>query len=207
LGKAAGTLSYEIAETGPASATGDVLCFVDPSIEQGTDGWLEMLAGQAWQKGIGAVGPMILDPSGAILSAGYVLGLAGGVTSPYYGRAYHTTGVPLRLAVVQNVSAVPGWCLVIRNDVFRSAGGFGADASVGPYRDIDLCLRLMDKGFRNVWTPWAEVVLGRPVNADSPWPLERLRQRHPQRFARDPFYNPNLSLGQVDPIIAFPPRS
>jgi GT2 family glycosyltransferase len=79
-------------------------------------------------------------------------------------RSLGSTGVPLRLAVAQNVTAVPAFCLVIRKDVFQAAGGFGKDGAAGNYGDIGLCLRLLEMGYRNVWTPWAEIVMERAKN-------------------------------------------
>ena len=56
--------------------------------------------------------------------------------------------------LTRNVPAVSGACLALRMSAFRSVDGFSADDLPNCYYDVDLCLKLLDKGFRNAWTPF-----------------------------------------------------
>ena len=47
-------------------------------------------------------------------------------------------------------------CMAVRRTVFEEADGFDETLSVA-YNDVDLCLRIGARGYRNVWTPFAEL--------------------------------------------------
>ena len=78
--------------------------------------------------------------------------------------------------------------------------------------DIDLCLRLREKGLRVLFTPQAELyhhesatrgtVVTDAVRAER----ELFCSRWSKILADDPFFNPNLSLTNVQRAPAFPPR-
>ncbi|HBR56649.1 MAG TPA: glycosyl transferase family 2, partial [Blastocatellia bacterium] len=58
-------------------ASGDIIIFLDESVLAVSENWISELAGRAGGKGIGAVSPMILDDTGRIIHAGYLLGING----------------------------------------------------------------------------------------------------------------------------------
>lgn len=49
-----------------------------------------------------------------------------------------------------------GACLAIRISIFHEVGGFDKQLAIG-YNDIDLCLRIRRAGYRNVYTPFAQL--------------------------------------------------
>ena len=113
--------------------------------------------------------------------------------------------------------AVSGACLVMRRTVFNQVGGFDAEHLPVACNDIDLCLRVQEQGYRVLWTPHAELLyrhkasLGADdANVDEQArfqsEVEYMKRRWRQRLARDPFYNPNLSLRRGDFELAWPPR-
>jgi GT2 family glycosyltransferase len=61
-----------------------------------------------------------------------------------------------RARLHQNLSAVTAACLVIRRAVFAEEGFNEAHLPVA-FNDVDLCLRVGEKGYRNLWTPYAEL--------------------------------------------------
>jgi glycosyltransferase involved in cell wall biosynthesis len=188
-----------------AAAKGAILCFIDRSFAGGSEDWIETLAGYALRKNAGAVGPMIIGRDGRIVNAGYVLGIAGDVVSAFRGHRLWPSGRSIRLDVAQNVSAVSAECMVVSKEAFTAAGGFDASTFPDHYADVDLCLRLMAKNLRNVFVPFAEVTANPPEMADQE-SLEVLKHRHPTHFEADPFYNPNLTLEDVDLAITMTPR-
>jgi GT2 family glycosyltransferase len=61
-----------------------------------------------------------------------------------------------RLLYTQNVAAVTGACLLMPKAAFDEVGGFD-EAFVLAFNDVDLCLQVLAKGYRVVWTPDAEL--------------------------------------------------
>src|SRR5260221_14516788 len=62
-----------------------------------------------------------------------------------------------QLALARTLSAVTGACMAIRRQVFFEAGGVN-EANLGvAFNDVDLFLRVGDRGYRGVWTPFAEL--------------------------------------------------
>ncbi|HEY2705482.1 MAG TPA: glycosyltransferase family 2 protein, partial [Candidatus Dormibacteraeota bacterium] len=57
----------------------------------------------------------------------------------------------------RTVSAVTGACLMVKRSLWEEVGGFDERLRV-MYNDIDFCLRLRDRGYRNVYSPLAELV-------------------------------------------------
>jgi GT2 family glycosyltransferase len=62
-----------------------------------------------------------------------------------------------RLAIRQNYSAVTGACLLVKRSTFQQVGGLDIDLKVA-FNDVDLCLKIQQLGFRNVWTPYVEMI-------------------------------------------------
>ena len=80
---------------------------------------------------------------------------------------------------------------------------------------IDFCLRVKDAGYRNLWTPFAELYHHESATRgyeDTPEKMKRFKQeldcmkeRYGDLLKWDPAYNPNLSLTDLFQC-AFPPR-
>lgn len=184
-------------------ARGDYLLLLNPGALICSGDWLDELLNQAQRPEVGVVGARILDTDGCILQAGQVLGMAGPATSPFIGEALDARGYMQRLQVVQNWSAVSGDCLIVRKEVFDSLGGLDEHAFADELGETDLCLRADRNGYLVVWTPHATLML-RPAPAASDdsqqqeareAEQERFYQRWMSKVARDPAYNPALSLG------------
>lgn len=176
-----------------AGAHGDILCFVDGRCRATGAGWLETLVAEALQAGVGAVGARLLDARGRIRHAGYLLDAQAIVLHPWRGAPAAFAGIRNRALLQQNVSAVSAGGLAVSRAAFEQAGGF--DAAAGSFFDVDFCLRLLDAGLRNVWTPHATLVLAAPPEAEADAEAqERMRDRWGERLARDPAGNPNLVL-------------
>jgi hypothetical protein len=61
--------------------------------------------------------------------------------------------------VVANPGIVGGHAMVIERDLFERVGGFDVAGLPGALYDLDLSLRLLEQGYRNVYTPHAVFVL------------------------------------------------
>jgi glycosyltransferase involved in cell wall biosynthesis len=203
-------------------ADGAVLAFLNNDLEVISPEWLDEMVAQAVRPEIGAVGAMLYYPNDTIQHAGAVLGLTGpagkdGVAGhAFKGLKRGEEGQRNRARLVQNYSAVTAACLVIRRDVFEQVGGFNERDLAVAFNDIDFCLRVLQAGYRNLWTPFAEFYHHESASRgteDTPEKLERfageaayMRRTWARILDNDPAYNPNLSLQHEDFSLAFPPR-
>ncbi len=200
---------------GAAQARGEMLCLLNDDVDVISPGWLTEMVGQALRPEIGAVGARLLYPDGTLQHAGIVMGIGG--SAGHFCKhlpAQHST-MGLRTFVAQSFSGVTAACLVLRRQVFLEVGGFDEELGL-VFNDVDLCLRLRERGYRNLWTPFAtlyhyeSVTRGRDDRPDNAGPfrrnLARLRSRWGESLLTDPAYNPNLTLEREDCGLAFPPR-
>ena len=198
-----------------ARARGSLLCFLNNDTEVISPDWLEEMVSLAVRDGVGAVGAMLYYPSNTMQHAGVVLGLGGIASHPHRGERRGMPGNYGRAALTQTMSAVTAACMVLRKDTFEAVGGFDETLAVA-YNDVDLCLRLGARGFRSVWTPYAELYHFESVSrgddlhgANLPRfraESQAMRDRWQGLLDADPYYNPNLSLTRADLWFAYPPR-
>ncbi len=205
------------------AATGNILAFLNNDLEVITPDWLEEMVSHAVRPEIGCVGAMLYYPDDTIQHAGAILGLTGPAGKDgVAGHAFKCfprgdEGQRNRLRLVQNYSAVTAACLVIRRDLFESVGGFNERDLAVAFNDIDLCLRVLKSGHRNLWTPFAEFYHHESASRgaeDTPEKVARfqsevryMRTHYARLLDRDPAYNVNLSLHHEDFSLSFPTRS
>jgi GT2 family glycosyltransferase len=191
-----------------ATSDGEMLLFLNDDTEVTTPDWLEALLEQAQRPSIGAVGPLLLYPSGRVQHGGVMLGPGGVAVHAHQGKDPRTAGYFGRLIAVTNVAAVTGACLMCRRKVFEQVGGFDESLPVA-FNDVDLCLRFLDVGLRNVYTPHARLIHreseSRGYDHADPAKLERLlgagermRARWGGLIADDPYYSPHLTRHAED---------
>ncbi len=196
-------------------AQGDIIALLNNDIEVLGDSWLEEMVAIAVRPGIGAVGAMLIYPDRTVQHAGIVVGLGGIAGHPHRTARYDDGGYQGRLQLMQNYSAVTGACLVVKKARYLEVGGMDEDLAVA-YNDVDFCLKLRDKGYRNIWTPDAVLLHKESASRgyeDDPAKKARLAReaaKVSQKWAHwiedDPCYNPNLSLLSDDFRVAWPPR-
>lgn len=194
---------------------GELLCFLDAGLLPDTEDWLEELVGQAERSEIGAVGPMQLGAAGNIQAALTVLcGNPGGsqVSWSFYQSLHpQEKGIAGRAALQQNVTVLAERCLILRTEVFNAVNGFDAENFPNKLFELDLCLRLVEAGYRNVWTPYARMVstgaLCTGFETCNQHEAELFRKQWQAFVDHDPAHNPNLACSGEWPFPAFPPRS
>ena len=175
---------------------GDVLVFLNSDTKLLSPDWLQDLVGFATQADIGAVGAKLHYRNGSIQHAGVVVGVNGFAAHVFDGE--HESFVPSHvIRHTRNVSAVTAACLAIERTKFDHVGGFD-EQFVVTGQDVDLCLRLMKAGYRNVFSPAVELFhYHRQSRADRPIPRgdEVLSLRRYQPYVRDGdrYWNLNLS--------------
>jgi GT2 family glycosyltransferase len=58
---------------------------------------------------------------------------------------------------IRNPDAVTAATLVVKRELFDLVGGFDSEHLKIAFNDVDLCLKIAAKGYRCLWTPYAEL--------------------------------------------------
>ena len=192
---------------GVTHARGEVVCLLNNDIEVITPDWLEELLSFAIRPDVGAVGARLWYPDGTLQHGGVIVGLDGVAQHAHHRLPRGHSGYFGRASLHQELCAVTGACLMIRRKLFDEVGGLEEQLAVA-FNDIDFCLRLRAAGYRNIWTPFAELIHHESAsrgNEDNPEKISRLQRethiiysRWEKTLEHDPFYNPNLSKTMAD---------
>lgn len=176
-------------------AKGDYLLLLSPDAAAIDGAWLDELVNHAVRPEVGAVGAKLLSADGKVRHAGLILGLEGTVGRSFLGESLEAPGYMQRLQVDQNYSALSGECLMLCKELFIEAGGFDEGPLSARWGDVDLCLRLQQAGYMNVWTPRARLLVDTSAGSEpAPADEDTLFAKWLPQLARDPAYNPGFSL-------------
>ncbi|TXH66921.1 MAG: glycosyltransferase [Thiothrix sp.] len=185
-------------------AKGSIVGLINNDIEVINSNWLTEMLRQACRPEIACVGAKLYYPDGRIQHAGVILGSGGGSGHAHRYYAGDAEGYMGRLNLVQNFSAVTGACLLVRKSLYEAVGGLNEVDLPIAWSDIDLCLKLKQRGYRNLWTPYAELYHHESVSRGR----DRTKQQRKRYLAekaymqrtwgewmyQDPCYNPNLTV-------------
>ncbi len=190
----------------------EIICLLNNDTRVINESWLDELVMHAVRPSIGPVGAKLLFPHDHVQHAGIVLGI-GGIGSEAFKYIHKSDdGYIHRAFLIGNYSAVTGACMAMRKSVWREVGGFDEQNTPNSYSDVDFCLRCSENGYRSVFTPFAQLVHEQSASRgpdNSPafdTAVSNMKQRWGDKIARDPYYNPNLSLEREDFTLSFPPR-
>lgn len=197
-------------------ARGEILCLLNDDTEVTHPGWLKELVSYAVQPEIGAVGARLWYANDQLQHGGIVLGIAGIAGHAHRGLQKGLTGYRERAVLAQNMSAVTGACLAVRQDVYAQVGGLDEVVFPVAFNDVDFCLKLLAAGYRNVWTPYAELLHRESFSRGQEDSLEKknrfaketeeINRKWGDMLHADPAYNPNLSLLSEQFELSYPPR-
>lgn len=199
-----------------AIANGEYVALVNNDIEVISPGWLTEMVGLAAQPGVGAVGARLLYGNTSLQHGGVVLGIGGVAGHAHKHFPRQDPGYMGRAKLLQTVSAVTAACLVVKKQIFEQLGGLNEQSLKVAFNDIDFCLRIREAGYRNIWTPHAELFHHESVTRGSDaapgkrdriaQEFEYMRARWGESLTQDTAYNPNLTLEYEDFGLAWPPR-
>jgi GT2 family glycosyltransferase len=193
------------------SCSSGLLCFLNNDIEIRHTDWLSIMAHQAMHDEVGAVGAQLLYPDGLIQHAGVVIGIGGAAAHAHRTLHPQAEGYFQRHRLPQFVCAVTAACMVMRRDRFEAVKGFDEERFAVSFNDVDLCLRLRDKGWEILYEPRASLVhhesVSRGLDHDPQRAARQAREvralqqlwhtgdRHPDKghSSSDPFHHPGLS--------------
>ena len=183
-------------------ATGQYVCLLNNDTEIITDKWLTIMMGYAHLKHVGCVGPKLLYPDQTVQHGGVILGLGGVASHAYIAASRYDLGDYGRLRVPYNYAAVTAACLLISKDKYLKVNGLEEDLRVA-YNDIDFNIKLLEKGYYNVFLPQVELFHFESKSRgydNTPEKYERFKIESEYMYNKwnkilndDPYYNDNYS--------------
>lgn len=172
-----------------------------------TDDWGYRLASNSLRPGIGCVGAKLLFPDNTVQHAGVVLGVGGIAGHAFKYYACEASSHCSRLQLSQEYAAVTAACLAISRQNWKELGGLDNNNLHVNYNDVDLCLRSLAHGLRNLYLPdvmlyhYESKTRGKPSGpAYSQWKREQkyMLKRWHYLLKNDPYYHPCLTLDSED---------
>ncbi|MGD9700700.1 glycosyltransferase family 2 protein, partial [Acinetobacter sp.] len=202
-----------------SSARGSILALLNNDVEVISANWLSEMVSMVLQPGVGAVGASLWYPNKTLQHGGVILGLGAARVA---GHAHHR--IPMghhgyfgRASLISSFSAVSAACLVVEKKLFQKVGGLNEDDLPVAFNDVDLCLRILAAGYRNVLNPNATLFHHESATRgleDTPEKQARfdkevqyMKERWGDTLLTDPAYSPNLTLDYEDFSLAWPPRA
>ena len=187
---------------GAKESDGELLLFLNDDVEITDAGWLTELVKQAQRSCVGTVGALLYYPEGMLQHAGVFLVDTGGGCAHLFHKMAPSSELRGNLHnLVREVSANTGACLLVSRENFAAVGGFDEGLAVVG-NDIDLCLKLRQKGLVNIWTPRCSLIHNESISRKASVPKEDealMWNKWGELFrSGDEYYNPNLTLTGVD---------
>jgi GT2 family glycosyltransferase/SAM-dependent methyltransferase/glycosyltransferase involved in cell wall biosynthesis len=200
-------------------ARGELLLLLNNDTAVLHEQWLDEMISHALRPDVGAVGARLLYPNSQVQHDGIILGLLGlPADHVYCGQDSEEPGYFGRAQLTQNFSAVTAACMLVRKDLYQSVGGLDEKNLKVAYNDVDFCLKLREKGYRVVWTPYASLLhegsksQREDVDGNKSRRLEMflaesqyMFDKWPRQIAFDPAYNRNLCLNDRSVLIEISP--
>ena len=190
-----------------ARSKADIIVLVNNDVEVISENWLSEMVSHASRPDVGCVGAKLYYSNGTIQHGGVIIGIgqvAGHAHKYFPGES---PGYVDRLQYTQQVTAVTAACLAVRRNIYNKVGGLNEQDLTIAFNDVDFCLRVHARGFRNIFAPIAELYHHESISRgseDSPEKQQRfkkeidymLRQydiQNIEELPNDLFYNPNLT--------------
>lgn len=198
-------------------AKGDLIGLINNDIEVISRDWLSEMVSHALRPGIGAFGAKLWYPDDTLQHGGVVIGFGGVAGHVFKRMPKNDCGYFRRAEVIQSYSAVTAACLIVQKKIYHQVGGLNeADLKIA-FNDVDFCLRIVDAGYRNIYTPFAELYHHESATRgyeDTPekrarftGEIDYMKERWGDKLMNDPAYSHNLTLSYEDFSLAWPPRT
>jgi len=181
---------------------GEYVLFLNNDTKVISKNWLTELARFCQRKNTGAVGARLLYEDMTIQHAGIIVGMTG-VAGHCFKNLPKDQIHHFSYGMEKNMSACTAACLLVKKSVFKEIKGFNEKDFKVAFNDIDLCLRIRQKGFLIVYNPYCELIHYESKSRgyeNSPEKLKRFKQeiasfksQWKENANKDEYYNINLS--------------
>ena len=192
---------------GVKNSSGEYLLFLNDDTKITDTMWLTKMLGQAMLPYSGAIGAKLLFGDRTTIQHCGVINNVG-PTHAFWGfndAAYYYFG---RNIYVYNYLGVTAACLCVKRSKFEEVSGFNEELTIC-YNDVDLCYKLVEKGYYNTVRNDVVLIHYESVSRGSDYQDEATKSRllkersllesmHPNFVKYDPFYNVNLTSQKVD---------
>lgn len=159
-----------------------LLCFLNNDIEISQADWLSQQLPLAERSDVGAVGCVLLYPDSSIQHAGIALDELAIARHIGHGEAKDYLSQQ-GIEQVYAVDAATAACLFMRRELFLRLGGFNEQNLAVAFNDVDLCLRISDKGLPILLNPGVALVHHESVSRKSDvLPANRGRAQEEYRY-------------------------
>lgn len=194
-----------------SKAKGKYVLLLNNDTEVITPDWIESMLEHSQRSEIGAVGAKLLYPNNTIQHAGVIIGIGGVANHASLNlpdSSYQTFPVSNSKDMIRNFSAVTAACLLVSKAKYLSVGKLDEKYRIA-FNDIDFCLKLVEKGYLNIFTPFAKlyhhesVSVGKPQNGNRNIEefhkeVHMMENKWKKYIENDPYYNPNLTMDKED---------
>lgn len=189
---------------GVAESKGEYILFLNNDVEVIHDDWMTQMVSFAQRKETGVVGVKLLYPDNTIQHAGVIIGILGAAAHVFVNLDRYNLGYYAYVQSLNNYAALTAACIMFRKHIYEEVGGMDEALEVD-YNDIDLCLKIYEAGYFNVYVPTIELYHHESATRAHPFSTKESYAQHKKNYdyfvqkwekiiAHDPFYNPNLSL-------------
>ena len=179
-----------------ANAKGEHIVFLNDDTQVISQDWIERMLEHSVKPNVGAVGALLLYPNDTIQHAGVLIGVGGITIHAFEGLPKDNMGYKGLVQQIRECSAVTGACLMIKKRLFDQVGGFDEHFAYS-FNDIDICLRLREKGYLIIYTPHAVLyhrgTATRSYTDDEKEIVYFVNRWHDLILRGDPYYDHNLS--------------
>jgi O-antigen biosynthesis protein len=185
-----------------SKAKGEYLLFLNNDTEILTPDWMSAMVEQSQRPAIGAVGALLLYPDNTVQHAGVVMGIGGVAGHSHKHYPADAYGYFSQIQTVNNYLALTAACLMCRREIFEEVEGFEENLCIA-FNDIDFCLKIVDKGYRNIYLPHVRLYHYESKSRgyeNTPEKVARfnkeinfMQKKWPHYISYDPCYSPHLS--------------
>jgi GT2 family glycosyltransferase len=146
-----------------ARAEGEYVLLLNDDTEVTSGDWLEAMLEHAQRPEVGAVGARLLYPDGRVQHAGVLVGVGNpwGPGIALHAHQFYSADSPGYAGTAMtttNYNAVTAACMLLRRSVFEEVGGLDEENLTGSFNDVDLCLKIRERGYLITYTPHAELL-------------------------------------------------
>ena len=187
---------------GIRQATGDFFLLLNNDIEVIRPHWLKEMTACFRYEDTGIVGAKLLYPNDTIQHAGVIVGLNNFASHWFYKEQRDTRGPNNCLGYRRSMVCVTGAVMAISRACYEAIGAWDEGNFAVAYNDVDYCIRAYNKGFRCIWTPYAELYhhesasRGKARSFRSRWRLHQekknLKRIHGTHKFKDPVFSPRF---------------
>lgn len=186
-----------------AVAEGELICLLNNDVEVIEPEWLGEMVSLVLREGMGCIGAKLLYPDNTVQHGGVILGVGGVAGHAHRYLRGSVPGYHGRLNLVQDLSAVTAACLLVKKSIYQQVGGMEEANLPVSLNDVDFCLKVRAAGYRNIYTPFAELYHYESKSRGKD-DTEEKRERHEKErmfmqekwgeaLQNDSFYSPHLT--------------